>query len=98
MLDATFGGFLAIASVVIGILVLTGHGDLFLRPGREDQRKNVYDRPRLEKASGILLIVFGALTGIDCFTTSPAAKIAYLAALAAAFIIFIVYIKKKCMK
>ena len=98
MLDSTFGGFLAAASIVIGILVLTGHGDLFMRPGREDQRKNVYDRARLEKASGILLIIFGVLTGIDCFTTSPAAKIAYLAALAAAFIVFIIYIKKKCMK
>ena len=47
MLDTTFGGFLAIASIAIGILVLTGHGDMFLRPGREDQRKNITDRARL---------------------------------------------------
>ena len=97
-LDAGFGAFLAAASVLIGILILTGHGDFFLKGSGSDVREKMYDMEKFSRACGIAALLFGAVTGIDCLTHTVAAKIAYVAAIALIFAVLVVYIQKKCKK
>ena len=96
-LDATFGGVLAAAALIIGILVLTGHGDFIMKNSRSSG-ESVYDMDKMTKASGVVLIGFAVLTGIDCFTTAAWAKIGYIVLMAVLFAGYIIYIRKKCMK
>lgn len=89
---------LTVASVVIGIMLLTGHGSVFMSGGDAVKRKKIYDEKKMEKASGIALLAIGVATGIDHFTTSFAAKIGYIVVLVVILIVLIFYIKTKCKK
>ena len=97
-LDATFGGFLAVLSLVLGVLVLTGHGGFIMKNNKNANGQNVYDPEKMSKASGLMLIGFGVLTGIDCFTKTAWAKILYIVLMVALFVGYVLYIRKKCMK
>ncbi len=92
----SLGGILAVVSLVMGIMVLTGHGDLFFRGLGENQRRKDYDMEKYTRASGIALLCFAILTGIDCFTTALWQKIAYLVLIILTFAVYLVYIQKKC--
>ena len=98
MLDASFGVVLTIAALVIGVLLLTGHGDFFLSGTGSEERKKVYDMGKVSKASGIAMIGFGIATGIDCLTTTVMAKAVYTICIAIIFAVLIIYIRKYCTK
>ena len=97
-LDAKFGAFMAALALVVGILMLTGHGDIFMKGTGSETREKIYDMEKFNRASGICLILFGILTGIDCFTTAPALKIGYVAAIVAVFGGLIFYLRTRCRK
>ena len=97
-LDAKFGAFMAALALIVGIMLLTGHGDIFLKGTGSEAREKVYDMEKFSRASGICMILFGVLTGIDCFTTSPALKIGYVAAIALVFGGLVFYIRTRCKK
>ena len=48
---------LTIAAFIVGIMLLTGHGDIFLKGGNADIRKKLYDEEKMAKASGVALII-----------------------------------------
>ena len=48
---------LTIAAFIVGIMLLTGHGDIFLKGGNADIRKKLYDEEKMAKASGVALIL-----------------------------------------
>lgn len=52
----------------------------------------------MEKASGICLILIGVATGVDAFTTSVAAKIAYVVILFVILAVFLFVLRTKCIK
>ena len=52
----------------------------------------------MEKASGICLILIGVATGVDAFTTSVAAKIAYVVILFVILVVFLFVLRTKCIK
>lgn len=89
---------LTAAAVIVGIMLLTGHGDFFMKGGDAERRKKDYDEKKMTKASGITLILIGAATGIDSFTTGMGAKLAYLGVLIVVFGGFIYYLRTKCKK
>lgn len=89
---------LTVGALVIGVMMLTGHGDVFMSGGNKDARRKLYDEAKMEKASGIALIVIGIATGIDHFTTTAVAKFAYVGVIVVIMAILVVYIKKKCKK
>ena len=72
---------LTIAAFIVGIMLLTGHGDIFLKGGNSDISKKLYDEEKMAKASGVALILIGVVSAIDLFTTALAFKIAYIVAL-----------------
>ncbi len=98
MLDTSFGVILTVAAFVLGILLLTGHGDFLLSGTGSEERRKIYDMDKLSKASGIAMIFFGIATGIDCFTVTPAAKIIYTLSIIVIFALMVFYIQKKCKK
>ena len=86
---------LTIAAFIVGIMLLTGHGDIFLKGGNADIRKKLYDEEKMAKASGVALILIGIVSAVDLFTTALAFKIAYIVAL---LIGLVYYLRVKCKK
>ena len=75
MFDQSFSFILTIAALVVGFMLFTGHGSFFMKGGNTQARAQKYDEKKMEKVSGICLILIGVATGVDAFTTSVAAKI-----------------------
>ncbi|MDY4693594.1 MAG: DUF3784 domain-containing protein [Blautia sp.] len=93
-----FDFLIIVSAFLIGILFLTGHGGVFMKNTRGGKQGQIYDEVRMEKASGIALIILGVLTTIDTFTTGLLAKSLYTVAVLVIFGILIFYIKTKCKK
>ena len=89
---------LTIAAFIVGIMLLTGHGDIFLKGGNADIRKKLYDEEKMAKASGVAFILIGVVSAIDLFTTALAFKIAYIVALLIIIIGLVYYLRVKCKK
>lgn len=89
---------LTIAAFIVGIMLLTGHGDIFLKGGNADIRKKLYDEEKMTKASGVALILIGIVSAVDLFTTALAFKIAYIVALLIIIIGLVYYLRVKCKK
>lgn len=95
-MDRTFDLILTFGAVVIGILLLTGNGGVFMKGGNSAVRKAQYDQKKMEKSSGIALILVGLATGIDSYTEGFAAKVGYIVVLLLIFGILFWYIRTKC--
>ena len=98
MVSHIAGGALAIAALVIGIMILTGHGSVFMKGGNTQARAQKYDEKKMEKVSGIGLILIGIATGIDAFTTSVTAKIVYVVVLFVILAVYLFVLRTKCLK
>ncbi len=97
-MDRSLDYFLAIAALIIGVMLLTGNGGIFMKGGNEQLHRQLYDEKKLEKASGFAMIGVGIATGVNAFTTGMAAKLAYIAVLLIIFGILFYYMKTKCKK
>ena len=64
-MDRSFDFILAGIALIVGIMLLTGHGDIFLKGGNTKLRKEKYDEKKMTKGSGVTLILFGIVTFID---------------------------------
>lgn len=95
-MNRTFDLILTFGAVLIGILLLTGNGGIFMKGGNAAARKAQYDQKKMEKSSGIALILVGLATGIDTYTEGLPAKVAYIVVLLVIFGTLFWYIKKKC--
>lgn len=89
---------LTIAALVIGVMLLTGHGSVFMKGGNAEARKKFYDEKKMEKGCGVALILIGILTGIDMFTTGMAFKIGYIVVLLIIIVGLMYYMRVKCRK
>lgn len=98
MYSTTFDLILTVGSIIIGIMLLAGKGSIFMGGGNAQKRHSEYDEKKMEKASGIALILVGIVTGIDTVTTGAAAKIGYTVALVVIFAGLIIYYRTKCKK
>lgn len=89
---------LTIAALVVGILLLAGKGSVFMKGGNTELRRKLYDERKMEKSSGIALVLIGIGTGVSTFTTSAAVQIGYIVFLIVVFVAWIYYLKVKCKK
>ena len=96
MFDQSFSFILTIAALVVGFMLFTGHGSFFMKGGNTQARAQKYDEKKMEKVSGICLILIGVATG--AFTTSVAAKIAYVVILFVILAVFLFVLRTKCIK
>ncbi|MDC7286494.1 DUF3784 domain-containing protein [Blautia schinkii] len=94
----TLDFILTFAAIVVGIMLVTGNGGIFMKGGNTELRKKLYDEKKMEKSSGIALILIGIATGIDSYTTGVAAKVTYIVVLVVIFAALIYYLKTKCKK
>ena len=97
-MDKSFGLILAVIALIAGVMLLTGHGDILLKGGNAKLRKEKYDEKKMEKVSGIGLILIGIATGIDAFTTSVTAKIVYVVVLFVILAVYLFVLRTKCLK
>ena len=97
-MDRSFDFVLAGAALIVGIMLLTGHGDIFLTGGNTKLRKEKYDEKKMTWGSGVALILIGIVTFIDSYTTSLAAKIGYIIVILAILAGLVLYLKFKCTK
>ena len=95
MFDQSFSFILTIAALVVGFMLFTGHGSFFMKGGNTQARAQKYDEKKMEKVSGICI---GVATGVDAFTTSVAAKIAYVVILFVILAVFLFVLRTKCIK
>lgn len=61
----SFDMILTIAALVMGVMLLTGHGDILMKGGNAAERKKLYDDKKVQLVSGVTLLIFGILTGLD---------------------------------
>lgn len=94
--------FLTVAAFVVGVMLLTGHGDVFMKGGNASERKKLYDEKKVQKATGIAMILMGIVTGLDMVLDDKInvmfSKIGYLVLIIVIFVVLVVYIRKKCKK
>lgn len=79
-------------------MLLTGHGAMFMKGGNTQARARKYDEKKMEKVSGICMLLIGIATGIDAFTTSVTAKIVYVVVLFVILAVFLFLLKTKCRR
>lgn len=97
-MNRSFDFILAGAALIVGIMLLTGHGDIFLKGGNVKLRKEKYDEKKMSLGSGVALILIGIFTFIDSYTTSLAAKVGYIIVLLVILAGLVLYLKYKCVK
>ena len=61
IMGRTFDFILAGAAIIVGIMLLTGHGDIFMKGGNTQLRKAKYDEKKMTKGSGVLVIILAGL-------------------------------------
>lgn len=98
IMGRTFDFILAGAAIIVGIMLLTGYGDIFMKGGNTQLRKAKYDEKKMTKGSGVALLLIGIATGIDSYTTGLAAKIGYIIVLILILAGLMLYLKYKCAK
>ena len=94
----SFDMILTIAALVMGVMLLTGHGDILMKGGNAAERKRLYDEKKIQLISGVTLLIFGVLTGLDMLIKSYVYDIIYLVLVIVIFIAMVVLIRKKCKK
>ena len=94
----SFDLILTIAALVMGVMLLTGHGDVLMKGGNAAERKKLYDEKKIQLVSGVTLLIFGVLTGLDMLIKSYVYDIIYLVLVIIIFIVMVVLIRKKCKK
>lgn len=97
-MDRTFDYLIVAIALISGIMLVTGHGDFFMKGGNRDRRKSIYDEAKMEKSSGVALILIGAATLVDCYTTSLTAKFIYIGVLVVIIVGLLLYLRYKCRK
>lgn len=89
---------LTIGALVVGIMLLTGNGAVFMKGGNDAARSKVYDEKKMEKVYGISMILIGLATGINMFMTGFVAQIVYIVVLLIILVGMVVLVKTKCKK
>nr|WP_294443772.1 DUF3784 domain-containing protein [uncultured Blautia sp.] len=97
-MSRSFDFMLAGISLIVGIMLMTGNGSFFMKGGNSQLRKKKYDEKKMEKGSGLSLVLIGIATFIDSYTTTVAAKIGYIIVLTVILGGLVWYIKNKCIK
>ncbi|MDO4519818.1 MAG: DUF3784 domain-containing protein [Eubacteriales bacterium] len=94
----TFDLIVIIASLGMGILLLTGHGDFVLNSRNDKTFEKRYDKRKVELASGVAFVISGVLTIIDMIIRTRTSSIIYLVLVIIDFAALFIYMNKKCKK
>ena len=87
---------ITVGALLIGVMLLTGHGEVFLKGGNDNFRKKTYDETKMSRVYGIAMVIAGIATAVDSFTEGLAAKIIYIIFIIVVFVTAFIYVRKKC--
>lgn len=93
-----FDLILTAAALIIGVMLVTGHGSIFMKGGNAEIRKKLYDEKKMEKGCGVALILIGVLSGVNMVLDSMISKVAYIVILLIIIIGMVYYLRTKCRK
>ena len=89
---------IALFAAGAGVLLLTGHGDLFFSKKADPLRYAGYDMKKFEKPCGIVFILVGILTMADSFIGNYIFSLVYLGLIVLLFVWLFWYYRTKCRK
>ena len=89
---------IALFAVGAGVLMLTGHSDLFFSKRTDPLRYSSYDMKKFEKPCGIVLILVGILTLADSYIGNPVFSMVYLGLTILLFAWLFWYYRNRCRK
>ncbi len=89
---------IALFAVGAGVLMLTGHSDLFFSKRADPLRYSGYDMKKFEKPCGIVFILDGILTFADSYIRSAVFSIVYLGLIILLFAWLFWYYRNRCRK
>lgn len=94
-----FDWILAIVLLVVGIMLLTGHGDAIMGGGPNGaERKELYDDKKMQRAFGIGFLLMAAANVITIFIHSFEISIAYMVFIVLIIVAEVIYVRKCCKK
>jgi hypothetical protein len=94
----TLSVIITVGAIIMGLMLLTGNGGIFMKGANETERRRLYDEKKLEKVYGVGMLLIGIVTGIDCFTTGLAAEIIYIIVLIIILVVMMTIARTKCKK
>ena len=89
---------LTVAAFIVGIMLLTGHGDIFMKGGNADVRKKLYVEKMMALGCGRALILIGVISSVYMYTIGMDFKIAYIVVLLIIIIGLLYFLRVKCKK
>lgn len=66
----SFDLILTVAALVMGVMLLTGHGDILMKAEMPPSVRDFTTRKGIQLISGVTLLIFGVLTGLDMLIKS----------------------------
>lgn len=94
-----FDWILAIVLLVVGVILVTGHGDSIMGGGQgAEERRRMYDEKRMQKAFGVGFILMAIANVITIFIHSFVISVAYMVFIIVIIVAEIIYVKKYCKK
>lgn len=94
-----FDWILAVILIVVGLMLLTGHGDAIMGGGQASvERKKLYDDKKLQRAFGLGFLVMAAANVVTIFVKSFVVSVAYIIVIFLVIVGEVIYIKKFCKK
>lgn len=94
-----FDWVLAIILLGVGVLLLTGHGDMIMGNGPSSvERKKLYDDAKMQRAFGVGFLLMGLANVLTIYVRNFAVSLGYLIFVILVIVAVAVYVKKCCRK
>ena len=94
----TFDLIITIGCLIVGFMMLTGRGDVFLNDKDAAQRNKLYDMKKAQKGYGVAFIVIGAASAVRMRVKTQMGFVIYLVVVIVSLAASVVYMKKCCKK
>lgn len=94
----TFDLIITIGCLIVGVMMLTGRGDVLLNDKDAAQRNKLYDMKKAQKGYGIAFLVIGIASAISMRVKTQMGFAIYLIIVVVSLAASVVYMKKCCKR
>ena len=94
----TFNLIITIGCLIVGVMMLTGRGDVLLNDKDAAERNKLYDMKKAQKGYGIAFIVIGIASAISMRVKTQMGFVIYLIIVIVSLAASVIYMKKCCKR
>ena len=94
----TFNQIITIGCLIVGVMMLTGRGDVLLNDKDAAERNKLYDMKKAQKGYGIAFIVIGIASAISMRVKTQMGFVIYLIIVIVSLAASVIYMKKCCKR